>query len=277
MRILLTIFSILIFQLGFAQSQSDTDRIYPSNDMYKDSSLVTFINTLKNVAIHKDTATLFKMLDKHVFSPGSGDVSDFAWAYSGFGENDDMLAFKRIWGFDTSSYSINHLSYRDYKESDLWPLLLRLIEIGGTFDHDISGQELFTMPYTNAYKYLDTFPRGYTEAMLAGWRKRYTVVCLNKNVPVFERPDTTSLIVGRLTYDVVNPVYSMMGFSDTTDVQYNYFYPMVFNWDILPVATKNYKIKGWVQGKYLFYMSFWYTLRLEKKNNEWKITFINQF
>jgi hypothetical protein len=254
MRTLLTIFSLLLFQFGFTQPEPDTNRIYPSNDMFKDSSLVSFINKLKNVALNKDTASLYKMLDEHVFCPASGDVSDFSWAYAGLTDDEDIIAFKRIWGFDTT-YSISTIHYED---SYLWPLLLKFIDMGGTFDHDY--HEVFTFPYTNTRKYLDT---------LSSYRHmRNRFVCIKNNVPVFERADTTSLITDSLSYDIVSLCDS------THDTE---FWHLVFKWDWACVTTLNHKTMGWVQGKYLFYLNWWYTLQLEKKNNEWKIKYINQF
>lgn len=225
--------------------------------MFKDSSLVTFINKLKCVALNKDTTTLYKMLDEHVFCPGSGDVSDFTWAEANLKDGDAISAFKRIWGFDTA-YSNGLPKNFNYKDSDLWPLLLMFIDIGGTFDH--YNDEIFTFPYTNTRKYLDT---------LSSFRHlRNKFACIKNHVPVFERADTTSLITDSLSYDIVSlcdSTYDML------------FWHIIFEWDWACVTTLNHKIKGWVQGKYLFYLDWDYTLRLKKNINEWKIIYINQF
>lgn len=222
---------IITFNFAFAQNNNVELKVYPIDESKIDSSLTVFLDSLKYITISKDTARLYMMLDKDIVTSAGG-----------------MLIGKQAF--------IERWALTKPDSSDLWIVLTELIKLGGVFD-TFENKKYFVLPYANANKLIYPIMQKYQIDI----DPYSTTVCTNKNVPVFERPDLKSAIIGRLTYDIV--------FSDYVKTQeHNKNYVTGIYWDY--ISTYDNKTKGWVNSDD-FYLYGSLRLNIEKMNSEWKI------
>lgn len=209
----------------FSQNKIKSYKIFPVDESKKDSSLSRFLNNLKTICINKDTTSLYILLD-------SGIVT--SWG----GGQEGKEAFTRHW----------KLSKPD--SSELWQTMLKIIKLGGVFDKDDEGM-FFNMPYANSNIF---FNKVVSEVM-----PYWIYICLVNREPVYNKPNTNSLIVGYLSYDIV--YYN----DKKTSIQ-----NLPKESKFMFIETVNKKIKGWVQYDN-FYCDAGLKLIIRKKKNQWKI------
>ncbi len=169
-RLILTIHIALTLEFALAQNQKSDFKIYPVDESKADTSLVVFIENLKNISLSKDTARLFKLFDKGIVSSYGGGL---------VGKKDFIFNWQ--------------LNKPD--STGLWKLLVKIIQLGGVFD-TMDNKRVFQLPYADANKFFrlkkDTFFEPYS-----------TLVCIDKSVPVYAQPNENSSISKRLSYDIV--------------------------------------------------------------------------
>jgi hypothetical protein len=95
---------------------------------------------------------------------------------TGFGPAGGAVAFRRQWKLDTH-------------ESPLWDELETILTLGGGFN-PASGGSQFWAPY-----------------VYSAWPERHdafrSLAVIEDDVPLYERPDVSARVIGRLSYDIV--------------------------------------------------------------------------
>jgi hypothetical protein len=240
-KFLLVLFMLLIVICGHTQDSAIT-RIYPQDESRLNSGLATFIDTLKEVSIRKDTSALYKLLFNGIVTSHGG---------AQYGKE----AFILRWQLDSPG------------SSPLWKELSDLIKMGGVFDSIEEGGNLkvvFQFPYATANKVLAPV---LTSNPKIDFDPYGTLICINKNIPVYNKPDIKSKIVSFLSYDVV-----LSDISKNQDQNQNHTSEITW----VNISTLDNKIKGWANGQYFCGMG---DLRMiiEQENHIWKITDLAAF
>lgn len=172
-------FSIIIFLLfvqNFAFSQV---KLYPKNEVYKDSSFTDFICKFQYAIFKHDKQFLLNSLDKNI--------------QNSFGDDNGIENFKSKWNLNSET-------------SEIWPLLSQLISMGASF----SKQE-------NRNSFI--FPSIFTMDIPVDTLDVYgTSVVIAKNVNVREKPSKNSKIIAKLSHEVVTFDYASQQAKDWTYV-----------------------------------------------------------
>lgn len=146
---------------SLAQGTEHSRKLLPVDEAAKNPSFFLFRAKLQEAVAKKDAA--------YVLSVIAPDIQ------TGFDGDNGSAAFKKKWNLEKPD-----------EPSELWPLLARVLAMGGKFDKDGS----FQAPYTSA-----TWPEEYDSFEYA------TVV--GENVRVREKADAQSAVVATLSFDVV--------------------------------------------------------------------------
>lgn len=233
--------SIIVNLDSISKKANDIEyRIYPVNDISIDSSLTCFIKTLQKACINCDADLLVSLLNDKI-------VSNNEYLYNYETENlTDIDRFKAIWKLNSGA-------------SEVYSIILKLIDLGGVFyPNDSEKNNAFYLPYP-FWKWINK--KGYDGNRLA--------VCIKKEVNLYSKPDTSSVIIEKLNYDELNII-------DTT-TEYNNINPLLCtkiednNW--LFVVCYNSGLKGYVMKKDI-YLSVDFRMIIKKKNSEWKISLL---
>jgi hypothetical protein len=202
----------------------------PRNDVGHDPTLEKFINNVLQAIEKKDETYLISVLDK-----------DVTFAFDGEG---GIKAFEE-------TYQLNNDS------SSIWPLLKRVIGLGGVFLHDEAderGKYQFVFPYVYDLE-LNIDDDYYSIGVITG-----------KNVNLREKPDTKSVVKTQLTYDVIWYLYGDE-YGETQSGTNEFGEP---EWYL--IETYDRKNRGWVNWRYV-YSPVGYRLFLYKNDKGiWKIS-----
>ncbi|MCR6639517.1 MAG: hypothetical protein NVV82_11190 [Sporocytophaga sp.] len=144
-------------------------KILPIDESGSDSSLVLFINNLKNIVSNKDTSELFKILDTAIIVSHGGGING-------------IKEFSQNWDLDKPN------------ESVLWPNLTQILNMGGTWEDDVEGR-YFCIPYAQSNKAFSKYKYDFD------WF--FTAVCISPHATVYQEPKITSKELGTLSYDIV--------------------------------------------------------------------------
>jgi hypothetical protein len=225
---------IVVFILTLPFCLWGQNKLYPKNEVYKDSSLTDFICKLQYAIFKKDKNFLLSVVDKNV--------------KNSFGGDDGIEEFKQMWQLDSSNSSV-------------WFYLSKLISMGGTFSSyktDTISPTSFVFPYVfNMDLPSDTLDFFWIMAVTA------------TNVNVREKPEKNSKLLGQLSYDIVTvddekshpPFHGKKLQNATYYVEKEWYY----------VTTLDKKLSGYVYWEYLW-SPIDYRLFLDKINGQWKIT-----
>lgn len=233
-------FILIIFILfsifSFGQNEKIDYKIYPTDESKNDTSLYLFISNLKLILIEKDTTKLYNLLDARI-------VTSFGGAL--YGKED----------------FISNWSLTEPENSLVWSKMLEVIELGGVFDIGglFAGTEndtVFLFPYANSSKLykqpgFDFDP--YT-----------TIICVNKNVPMYKSPNTDSEIIDFLSYDILSMDY------DITNEEIANKSAICWKW--IYVSKTDNSITGWILFDKDFYFLGGKQLVIEKTNGNYNIT-----
>lgn len=193
-------------------------KILPVDESDSDPSLKSFIDNLKSIVSSKDTAALYKTMDASVIVSHGGGISGIS-------------EFAKYW------------SLKRPENSELWKVLERLLNLGGTWEN--GDGRYFCIPYANSSKAFARFNRDFD------WYQ--TAVCLSSNASVFNEPKVTASIVSTLNHEIVE-----------VDVGY-------MRGEYAKVKSINSGIEGYVKSSDLFFTSDQH-LVIEKVDGEWKVT-----
>ncbi|MDZ4749260.1 MAG: hypothetical protein SH808_12295 [Saprospiraceae bacterium] len=149
------------------QDGSQNPTIGPQDETFTDPSLSAFVDRLLDAIDRRDQHVLYEVLDY--------DVSGILGEVSGTSD------YKQERGSDNDS-------------SMVWPLMKRVITLGGVFLHDTAD---LTGRYQLVFPYVYDMPLDIEDDY-------YNIgVIMGKNVNLREGPDTASPIKSKLTYDVI--------------------------------------------------------------------------
>jgi len=197
--------------------QSDY-KILPIDESESDPTLVEFINNLKKVVSNKDTSRLFQSLDTAIIMSYGGGV---------YG----IKEFAKNWQLDKPD------------KSELWTILNRILSMGGTWEND--EDKYFCIPYAQSNKAFSKYKYDFD------WY--FTAVCISPNVTVYQEPNSTSIKLATLNYDIVEMA------------------PEFMKADFTKIHTIDKKIQGYVKTSDLIYSADQH-LVIKKIDDNWKIT-----
>ncbi len=244
----LLFFSLLSLFSFFSYSQDeDVDfKIYPIDESKQDIDLYAFVDELKDILVHKDTARLFQILDYEVVSSFGGGM---------LGKEDFILN----WQLDNPN------------SSDLWNKMLHIISLGGAFEiggvaYDRMDSIAFYFPYIVADKCISPLFEIIHKLKLKVDLDPYTTIyCINQDIPLYKGPDENSEIIAHLSYDVL-----------LLDYKESYTYNQKNNseeWEWFYVSTLDHSISGWIVDKQEnIYLGSDYSLCIEKIEGKYVIT-----
>jgi SH3 domain-containing protein len=221
---------LIIISLSHISLFAQNPTFPPQDETYLDSGLNAFVKNLL-VAIDKR--------DKHFLN----DALDF-YVVSSVDSRGGLDDFKRTWSPEQDS-------------SLMWPLMKRVIELGGVFLHDTadqSGRYQFVFPYVYNMP-LDIEDDYFNIGVITG-----------KNVNLRSGPDTASPIKSKLTYDVV--WYVLEDLAGETQSGTNRFGDP--EWYM--VETYDRSQRGWVNWQYVYSPTGPRLFLYETKKGEWKIS-----
>lgn len=202
----------------------EAGKLHPVDEAPRDTLFFVFRERLREAVARKDAFALLDMLDEEVkvdFGGGQG-VADFV----------------RAWSLD---------SEQNIARSQLWPVLDRLLAMGGTFSEN--GQA-FTAPYVFSRwpDDLDAFQH---------------VAITGEGVRLRERPELNSRIRQSLSYELVELLERS---SDSTSISGD-----TFPWIKVRTARAD---SGYVWGKYV-YAPIGYRMGFYKTGEtDWAISFL---
>jgi hypothetical protein len=151
------VFSLAAGSRAFAAAESR--KLTPPPVQPKDRALATLLTRLRNIVSKKDAPALLSLMGPTFrvgFDAGKGPA-----------------AFQSVWQPELES-------------SELWPLLERLLALGGTF----YSRTLFCIPYVYTQFPVDLDPLSH-------------VVVIRDQVAVRRSPDESSAVVAHLSHDIV--------------------------------------------------------------------------
>ena len=240
MKNTLILFFILLTNLSYGQKTEF--KIYPVDESRQDSTLYKFVGILKEVLTAKDTSKLYNMFDENI-------VSSFGGAIYG------KQGFVETWGLEKPDSSL------------VWGLMKRIIDMGGVFEvggvfASTQDSMVFRIPYTTSNKLFEPLLEKKPDY---DFEPYFTIICIKENVPIYESPNKKSVIVGKLSYDVLTLDY------DKTEK--HIANKSNGDWKWLYVSSIDKSITGWIlNNDDDIYFSSGYSLIIEKVKGEYKIT-----
>lgn len=225
---------IVIFILALPSCILGQTKLYPKNEVYKDSSLTDFICKLQYAIFKQDKNYILSILDKNV--------------KNSFGGDGGIEEFEQKWLTDGSN-------------SSLWFYLSKLISLGGTFSsyrEDSISQISFVFPYV------------FSMNLPSDTLDHFSIMAVTAtNVNVREKPDKNSKRLGQLSYDIVtvDDEKSYPPFQDEKEQRVTYYGEKEWYF----VTTLNKELSGYVFWEYLW-SPVGYRLFLNKIDGKWKIT-----
>jgi hypothetical protein len=146
-----------------AQTAEPSRKLLPVDEAAKNPSFFLFRAKLQEAVAKKDATCVLSVI--------SPDIQ------TGFDGDNGSAAFKKKWNLEKPA------------DSELWPMLARVLALGGKFNKDGS----FQAPYTSAAwpEDLDPFEH---------------VAIMGENVRVREKPDANSAVVATLSHEVITLV-----------------------------------------------------------------------
>lgn len=227
MRILILLFCLSLSDVMFPQSI----KFPPPDEIYKDSSLVNFLATLKHIISTKDKQALLGVIDSNI-------------KYS-FGNEIGFSDFQKIWKLDESN-------------SPLWSTLDRLLSMGGCYT-DYHNSKDVCFPYYFGQKLPDNVDITFASFIVG------------ERVNIRREPTEVSGIIGTFSnelvlYDAENRV-RIPACTTKTHSHYTGEFD-AHDWN--PIKTLDGKTKGFVYWSNL-YWSMDYRLFLSKESGKWKI------
>ena len=150
----------------------DNIQIFPENNSYLDSTIVSFNRQLVNIIDKKDINALIKILDKDIITSNGGGISGIPDFYT----NWDLR--------------------KDPKKSQLWSALNNVVKLGGCYNTDEKNLT-FIFPYLQSGHLF----KGCTFDWFS------TCVCTKPKVFVYEKPIVNSRILDTLNYNVLETGY----------------------------------------------------------------------
>jgi hypothetical protein len=223
--------NIILFFLIPNLILGQSEKLLPKDESLSDPSLHSFVEELKQIIKSKDGKRLAKIVHPRI--------------QIGFDDQIGVDAFVDKWSPEN-------------KESELWYVLKRIVELGGVFTKNNSNQFfLFVFPYVNQVelKNPDDF--------------FHVLVVTGKNVNVREKPDHKSKVLGQLTYDVVGYNYEKSYPKSNQEPIPHVSYYGSKEWYYIETIDK--KLSG-----YVYFNFVWspidYRMFLTQENGQWMIS-----
>ena len=221
---------VLIMSFALTPLSGQNPKFPPHDETYLDAELSAFVKKLLVAIDKRDKHFLYDVLDFHVIS--------FLDSKGGLEE------FQRAWLPDQDS-------------SRMWPMMKRVIQMGGVFLHDTADQKghfEFVFPYVYNMP-LDIEDDYFNIGVITG-----------KNVNLRSNPDTASPIKSKLAYDVVWFVDQDLGGQTTAGSNPN----GGAEWYL--VETYDRAQRGWVNWKYVYSPMDCRMFLYKTNKGEWKIS-----
>lgn len=221
---------VMIFCLAQLTVSAQNPTFPPQDETYLDAELSAFTKNLLKAIEERDKHFLYSALDFHVVATldSRGGLDDF----------------KNEWSPDQDS-------------SIMWPMMKRVIELGGVFLNDTadqSGRFQFVFPYVYNMP-LDIEDDYYNIGVVTG-----------KNVNLRSSPDTAGPIKSKLTYDVIWFVEEdLTGKTKSGTNKYG-------NPEWYLVETYDRSQRGWVNWKYVYSPMDCRMFLYKTDKGEWKIS-----
>lgn len=210
-------------------------KIFPTDESFRDSDLASLVDSIQLAVKNKNIEFILSHLSDTVFMGYSADVPETA------------DGFRQYWMDENGIVS-----------DELWVEMERALKLGGKFlalekDYPFYGHKIYQIPYL-------LFPWEISDMFMSQ-------AAIAENVPVYEKKDSTSNVVGYLNYDIVDVNYEESGveplFEGVTTITVNQM-------DWVKINTLDMKISGYVDGKFL-YAPLGLRLFLAKNSGKWKI------
>lgn len=224
-KTVLFLFLCITTEIGYAQS-----RQWPPRDETKQvNSLSLFVSDLQEAIGRKDGNFLMQVIDDSIMLAFDGESG--------------KKAFSTMWN-------------PHKPDSPIWPLLSRLISMGGVFLHDEAdetGRYQFVFPYVyNMPLELEDDP--YSIGVITG-----------SNVNLRETPDTKAPVITRLNYDVITYLYEEDG--STIHGKNEWGEPEWYK-----IRTIDNTYTGWVFWKYVYSPVGYRMFLYQDADGRWKIS-----
>lgn len=209
------------------------NKLLPKNELHKDGELTNLICKLQYALLKKDKNFLLSIIDNNI--------------ENGFDGNKGIEEFKRIWKIDNGS-------------SEIWLVISKIIGLGGVFINygsEPSVKTSFVFPYV----YDINLPNDTLDI--------YQIVAITgENVNLRDKPDSSSKVVGKLSYDIAVCDYekSTPSFSESKKTEITY----CGNKEWYYITTLDNVKKGYVYWDYVWSPGS-YRMFLSKIKGQWKI------
>jgi SH3 domain-containing protein len=190
-------------------------KLPPVDQASQDPIFLTFRQRVLDAVQRKDREALLSMISLKIRND--------------FGEGGGIEDFKRKWKLDSAN-------------SPLWSELEELLRMGGTFQN-LEGDRRFCAPYVYS-----AYPENGPDAF-------ESLVVLGENIPMREKPDSTSPVVATLSHNIVR-------------IADQYKHPAGWR----KVSTESGKT-GWVEEKYLR-SQIDYRACFMKEGGDWKMVLL---
>ena len=206
-------------------------KVPPRDETTKDSSLNLFVAELKQIIESKDGKRLTKIVHPKI--------------KVGFDDGIGIDAFMNVWS-------------PEKKESELWYIMKRIVELGGVFiKSDSDPFYRFVFPYVNQIELKN--PDDYFNVL----------VVTGKNVNVRDKPELKSKVLGQLTYDVVRYDYekSFPKLIHNPIPHVSYYGPKEWYY----IETIDKKLSGYIYCDFVW-SPIDYRMFLTSENGKWMIS-----
>jgi hypothetical protein len=234
---ILLIFAILWYSTLCATAQKN--KLFPKNELYKDSDLTHLICKLQYALVKKDKNFILSIIDPDI--------------ENGFDGNKGVEEFKRIWKLESEN-------------SEIWLAMSKIISLGGVFIN-YGSQPAVKTSFVFPYVYDITLPTDTLDT--------YQIIAITgENVNLREKPDASSKVIGKLSYDIAICDYekSTPSFDESQNkIPHNYCGHKEWYY----ITTLDNTKKGYANWDYVWSPGS-YRMFFSKVKGQWKIvSFIN--
>lgn len=202
----------------------------PTTDIAKDAKLADFVQRLSTVLQDRNVTSLRSMLDREVMSSFDGENT--------------IAAFFENWAAEDTSASF-------------WKHAYRAVQIGGAFVHDPNDE---TGRYAVVFPYIYNFEPAIEDDYLA-------IGCVvGTNVNLRSKPDTKSVVVTKLSHDVIRFKLDDAGYTitqgenETGDPEW------------YQIETYDGTWSGWIFWKYVYSINGPRMFLYRNDAGEWRIS-----